>query len=64
MKRLETELRSQCHPKFNILGPMMAHTRLQFPETRLVQYDCGKCQCSVAHSVTQHLTKKCQCETP
>jgi E1A-binding protein p400 len=44
MKRLQTELRTQCHPKFNILGPMEAHARLQFPETRLVQYDCGKLQ--------------------
>ncbi|RWS11744.1 Helicase domino-like protein [Dinothrombium tinctorium] len=38
------ELHQQLSPKCEILHPIVSNLRTQFPELRLIQYDCGKLQ--------------------
>lgn len=40
-KRLKFDIQLQVKDRFDILAPMISNSRLEFPETRLVQYDCG-----------------------
>lgn len=41
---LITELHENLSPKCNILHPIVSNFTSQFPELRLIQYDCGKLQ--------------------
>ncbi|KAI1293878.1 Helicase domino [Halotydeus destructor] len=40
----EHDIRSEVSPKCDILHPYISNIRTQFPELRLIQYDCGKLQ--------------------
>ncbi|VDI33322.1 Hypothetical predicted protein [Mytilus galloprovincialis] len=43
-RRRETLLQSQLSPKATCLHPISTRLLVQFPEKRLIQYDCGKLQ--------------------
>lgn len=42
-QNLANTLNCQLAGKTDILLPAITQSLIQFPETRLVQYDCGKC---------------------
>ena len=41
-KQIEERLQSELSDKLDILHPIIRGKLLQFPEVRLIQYDCGK----------------------
>ena len=41
---LQHTFREQFSPSFDLLHPVATRRCFQFPETRLIQYDCGKLQ--------------------
>lgn len=41
---LEATLKAEVSPKLALLHPIMSAMRTQFPDPRLIQYDCGKLQ--------------------
>ena len=43
-QRLEIELKKQLSPKLALLHPVTRSMLTQFPDPRLIQYDCGKLQ--------------------
>lgn len=43
-RRLWIELQRQLSPKLSLLHPISSLMLTQFPEPRLIQYDCGKLQ--------------------
>ncbi|XP_012056124.1 PREDICTED: helicase domino [Atta cephalotes] len=43
-RRLWTELQQQMSPKLFLFHPISCHMLTQFPDPRLIQYDCGKLQ--------------------
>lgn len=43
-KNLFDDLRRELSPKCDIFHPIVTNMRTQFPELRLIQYDCGKLQ--------------------
>lgn len=43
-RRLWTELQQQVSPKLSLFHPISSHMLTQFPDPRLIQYDCGKLQ--------------------
>ncbi|KAG5346196.1 DOM Helicase, partial [Acromyrmex charruanus] len=43
-RRLWTELQQQISPKLSLFHPISCHMLTQFPDPRLIQYDCGKLQ--------------------
>lgn len=43
-QRLELELQHELSPKMALLHPVASAMSTQFPDPRLIQYDCGKLQ--------------------
>ncbi|XP_012272468.1 helicase domino isoform X3 [Orussus abietinus] len=43
-QRLQTELQHQLSPKMALFHPVASAMATQFPDPRLIQYDCGKLQ--------------------
>ncbi|XP_043258591.1 helicase domino isoform X2 [Colletes gigas] len=43
-RRLQMELQRQISPKFALFHPVTSAMMTQFPDPRLIQYDCGKLQ--------------------
>ncbi|XP_012218897.2 helicase domino isoform X2 [Linepithema humile] len=43
-RRLRTELQRQLSPKLALYHPITSNMLTQFPDPRLIQYDCGKLQ--------------------
>ncbi|XP_015431567.1 PREDICTED: helicase domino [Dufourea novaeangliae] len=43
-RRMQTELQRQLSPKFALFHPVTSAMMTQFPDPRLIQYDCGKLQ--------------------
>lgn len=42
MQHLEEKLHLQLMPKTAFMHPITRGTKMQFPEVRLIQYDCGR----------------------
>ena len=42
MQYLEEKLHQELMPKTTFMHPFTRGMRMQFPEVRLIQYDCGK----------------------
>ncbi|XP_025993752.2 helicase domino isoform X2 [Solenopsis invicta] len=43
-RRLWADLQRQLSPKLSLFHPISSHMLTQFPDPRLIQYDCGKLQ--------------------
>ena len=44
-RHLEHMMHAHVSPKAECLHPVSSRNHVQFPEARLIQYDCGKCSC-------------------
>lgn len=53
MQHLEEKLHKELMPKTTFMHPIARGMKMQFPEVRLIQYDCGKDKAIIIFSLTK-----------